>query len=114
MARGLLILFKPFRNEKNDIHSKDVKKELSENIQIVESNREKFEKYKLMTELINNIQQNEEEKSENEDEEEITAEEDENIETTTTKEMEDFHSWVKAQAAKDLVSFKDFISVIDI
>ena len=28
--------------------------------------------------------------------------------------MEEYHSWVKVQAAKDLISFKDFISVIDI
>ena len=67
LARGLLILFKPFRNEMSDIHEQDVKQLLFDNRDIVELKRSKFEKYKLMTELISNIQSD---ISKNEDEQE--------------------------------------------
>ena len=55
-ARGLLILFLPFRNEMEDIHRKDVKQLLTDNKDLIQNERNQFEKYKLMTELITNIQ----------------------------------------------------------
>ena len=72
-ARGLLILFFPFRNEINEIHKNDVKQLLHENSDLIQEKRSIFEKYKLMTDLIANIQveieKNEQEKEDQEDEE---------------------------------------------
>ena len=45
LARGLLILFLPFRDEMKDIHTNDVKKVLTENQQLINENRSLFEKY---------------------------------------------------------------------
>ena len=86
LARGLLILFLAFRNEKEEIHSQDVKKLLSENHDLIEAKRMKFEKYKLMTELISKIEANND-KDKNEDEDAIVDDEktDEEFETTTEK-----------------------------
>ena len=55
LARGLLILFFPFRDEINDIHTKDVKQLLSDNKTLIEDNRSMFEKYKPMSDLISTI-----------------------------------------------------------
>ena len=46
LARGLLILFFPFRNEYEEIHLDDVKQLLRENLQSIEEKRVLFEKYK--------------------------------------------------------------------
>ena len=56
LARGLLMLFLPFRYEMEEIHTQDVKQILFENSNIVEDKRKMFEKYKVMTDLISNIQ----------------------------------------------------------
>ena len=56
LARGLLILFYPFRCEYADIHEKDVQLLLSENKDFVEEKRAIFEKYKLMSDLVSSIQ----------------------------------------------------------
>ena len=61
LARGLLILFHPFRNELEEIHAHDVKQLLDENRDDIERKRHGFEKYKLMSELISNIQADEKE-----------------------------------------------------
>ena len=55
LARGLLILFMPFRDEMVEIHSKDVKKVLFDSRNLVERNRSIFENYKTMTDLISTI-----------------------------------------------------------
>ena len=39
-----------------DIHRQDVKELLAEKREIIEEKRSKFEKYRTMTDLINNIQ----------------------------------------------------------
>ena len=44
MARGLCILFLPFKNEMIDIHNKDPIKLLAKNHEIINNNRMKFEK----------------------------------------------------------------------
>ena len=56
LARGLLILFQPFRNEMEEIHTKDVKELLDKNKNLIEEKRKKFEKYRVMSDLISNIQ----------------------------------------------------------
>ena len=104
-ARGLLILFFPFRNEIEEIHSKDVKLVLSENCEKIEEKRAIFEKYKLMSDLISAMQTEVVSADQGIDE----KEEDENceIETTELTDIEQFNKWAKSQATKDLSKFKN-------
>ena len=76
LARGLLILFKPFRNEMVEIHQKDVKELLDSSEDIISEKRKLFERYKVMSDLISNIQAEVVNKaeSENVDDEEETFE----------------------------------------
>ena len=108
LARGLLILFYPFRNEKEDIHSQDVEKLLSENSKIIEEKRKKFEKYKVMTDLISSIQSQQNEEDKNQEDEAA-----QDIEATTTDEIEDFNRWARDQATKDLSKFKSLTNLSD-
>ena len=111
LARGLLILFMPFRNELNEIHTKDVKQLLDENDELIEQNRSIFEKYKLMSDLISTIQP---EKEENETSKEDKGEEAAEIETTSLEDIEEFNKWAKSQASKDLSQFKNLTNVCDV
>ena len=106
LARGLLVLFKPFRKEIEEIHSQDVQLLLNENREFIEMKRQKFEKYKLMTELISNIQSNVERTSDDN-----SDEEGKDLESTSREDIEDFGSWAKAQAKKELSNFKDMINI---
>ena len=56
LARGLLILFKDFRNEMEEIHRSDVKTLLAENSEQIAEKRAQFEKYQTMLDLISKIQ----------------------------------------------------------
>ena len=93
LARGLLVLFHPFRNELDEIHRKDVQELLDENREMIEAKRKLFEKYKLMTELISNIQSTVETENKDDSDEEIQP--DEEIETTDKKDIVDFNLWAK-------------------
>ena len=55
LARGLLILFKPFRNEMDEIHRQDVKQLLEDSNLVITEKRRIFEKYKVMSDLIAEI-----------------------------------------------------------
>ena len=110
IARGLLILFLPFRCEMSDIHFKDVKQLLAENLDSVEEKRSIFEKYKLMSDLISKI--NSDIAASGDAEENV--EEAEEIETTGINDIEQFNKWAKSQAVKDLSKFKSFTSVTNI
>ena len=110
LARGLLILFFPFRNEMEEIHTQDVKKLLSDNNLIIQEKRKRFEKYKVMTDLITSIQSQSKE-AENEDDEENGGDKD--IETTSVDEIEDFNQWARNQASKDLSKFKNLTDLCD-
>ena len=110
LARGLLILFLPFRDEMRDIHQKDVKKLLSEKGDIIEEKRGKFEKYKVMADLISNIQ-TDVEKNDADDEEPDNFEDEE---TTDPKDINDFEKWARSQASKDLSKFNDLTRLSDI
>ena len=111
LARGLLILFLPFRNEMKDIHSKDVKQLLDEFKDLINIKRKIFEKYKVMSDLIATIQP-EEETNENQ----IIDENDkfEEMETTALEDIEEFNKWVKSQASRDLSKFKNLTQVCDV
>ena len=80
LARGLLILFMPYRNEMHEIHQKDVKALLHENKDIVKVKREQFEKYKVMTDLISKVQSNSKENDTTSDDEDNESFQD--LETT--------------------------------
>ena len=110
LARGLLILFLPFRDEMNDIHRKDVKKLLHEKGGMIEEKRRKFEKYQVMADLISSIQ-TDIKKSEDDDEEEDTFEDQE---TTDPLDIEHFERWAKSQANRDLNQLKNLTSLHDI
>ena len=108
LARGLLILFLPFRDEIKDIHQHDVEILLNEKRQIVEDKRKEFEKYHLMSDLINLIQK-ENDKRDNDDSEDECQDD----ETTTKEDIDEFNQWAKSQAVKDLDKFKDLTNIPD-
>ena len=111
LARGLLILFMPFRDEMKEIHMKDVKQLLQDSSRIVEEKRSIFEKYKPMSDLINTIEaDNQETEYKNDDEDDESNE----IETTTIDEISEFNNWAKSQASKDLSKYKNLINACDI
>ena len=56
LARRLLILFLPFRNEMKEIDSRDVKQVLYEFKDLINTKRKIFEKHKVNSELIATIQ----------------------------------------------------------
>ena len=113
LARGLLILFLPFRDEIKDIHIKDVKKLLADNEDVINENRSIFEKYRLMTDLISSLNQDTENKQVNNEDIEEDDESDE-LETTAPQDIEEFNKWAKYQASKDLSKFKDLTSNTDV
>ena len=112
LARGLLILFKPFRNEMNEIHRQDVKQLLFDNRYLIENKRNLFEKYKLMTELISSIQ-SEIDKSSEEKVEDEEGTGDKETESTSMADIEDFNKWARNQATKDLANFKRLTDLCD-
>ena len=111
-CRGLLILFLPFRNEMSEIHQKDVKTLVLENWKDIQKRREHFEAYKVMTDMINDIQklQEKEDNKLGEDEEEEETNESP-IETTSEADLQDFDKWAKEQAKKSLKNMAQFISL---
>ena len=111
LARGLLILFKPFRNEMDEIHRQDVKQILADSkVQITEK-RKMFEKYQVMCDLIANIQKEIIDKDEeNTIEEEDTFEE---SETTNLQDIDEFNKWARSQACKELSTMKNLTDICD-
>jgi hypothetical protein len=97
LVRGLLILFKPFRNEKDEIHSQDVKQLLFENRESIERKRSIFEKYNLMTDLVSNIQ-SEIELNGQRDEDDEENNNGQESESTLPLEIEDFNNWPRNQS----------------
>ena len=101
-ARGLLILFYPFRDEYKDIHDKDVLDLVDKNKEFIEEKRHIFEKNQNLISLIEEIQKiNQEKEDENEEEEEENAGQF-GDETTTEKDIKDFIESVKKNAQKDV------------
>ena len=116
MCRGLLILFLPFRDEMSDIHSKDVELLVFKNRELIVTNRQKYEKYKGMADIINNIENRlESEDAEDKYESDEVSLNDED-ETTTREEMKDFHedyeTWIRNEANKSLSSCEQFLDMI--
>ena len=93
-----------------EIHEKDVMILMEENRTLIEENRSKYEKYKVMTDLIREIQKQREDEDEDEEDDSEEANE---LETTTVAEMEDFEEWVKTQTKKDISNLKDMTDIPD-
>ena len=55
LARGLLILFHPFKNEMQDIHEQDVVLLYEKNKTDIEKKRNLFEKHKTITDIVNTL-----------------------------------------------------------
>ena len=87
-----------------------MKKLLSQNSDMIEEKRSKFEKYKVMSDLILNIQ-TDIEQTEDKDEEEDTFKDEE---TTSVQDIDNFEKWARSQAIKDLSKFKNLTGLSDI
>ena len=111
LARGLLILFMPFRNEMDEIHRQDVKQLLEDSNLVITEKRRIFEKYKVMSDLIAEIHREVVNEEINEDYEDL--DDSEEIETTNSQNIEDFNKWARSQASKDLSSLKNLTAVSD-
>ena len=109
LARGLLILFKPFKNEMVEIHQKDVKELLATCEHLITEKSMLFEKYKVMSDLIANIRGD----LTNKDVMEQNEEEDlfEDLETTDPIDIDAFNKWAHSQATKDLSTLKQLTDI---
>ena len=114
-CRACLILFFPFRDEMEDIHSKDVIELFGKHKGDISIKRKEFEAYEVMTDTIKDIQKlydehvNDEE--DDKDEEDNKSDKGMFVETTAEEEITDFDKWLKKQAQKDLNSIKQFTSI---
>ena len=90
-ARGLLILFHPFRDESKDIHENDVKDLYDENKSSIQAIRNIFEKHKVMSDIIYALYKETDENVNNDDDDQVESE-DEFIdeETTSPEDLETF------------------------
>ena len=55
----MIDIFKPFCDEMEEIHRQDVKELLASSQELISDKRQIFEKYKVMSDLITNIQADE-------------------------------------------------------
>ena len=111
-ARGLLILFLPFRDELKDIHEKNVNDLYSENKETIQARRNIFEKHKVMTDIIYSLYKEVDDTSK--DEEDVGNDEMFEVEETTlVEDVDKFEKWVKEQAHKTLKQSKDLTSLVE-
>ena len=108
LARGLLILFHPFRNELTDIHEKNVGELYLSNKAEIEKKRGLFEKHKVLTDIINSIQK----ETEDVFEEEETPDDFVSEETTTIDDINSFEKWAKHEANKVLKNHKELTTIV--
>ena len=108
--RALCTLFLPFRNEMNDIHSKDLKQLYKDNEDTIESNRLKYEKHKT---LIDVIKEAEEQKEDDADDLEESESPYIDEETTHEEDIEDFEKKMKADAQRVLNNFNAGTGLMD-
>ena len=100
--RALLILFYPFRNEMKEIHNRNVKDLYCSNMSVIEENRAKYEKHKVLLECLQEAEKNNEFMNlDDSDEEDEYIEE----ETTTEKDIEDFEKTIKKQAERSVANY---------
>ena len=75
LARGLLILFHPFRSEMEEIHNADVLELLNENKEQIEEKRKLFENHLDLTDLMNEMETLQNDDESYDEEERIVLEE---------------------------------------
>ena len=92
--RALCILFLPFRNERIEIHKKNVEELYNHNIKDIEERRKKFEKHTDMVEVIKDMEASKENSDDLEEDEKDETEYIED-ETTNEEEVSDFEKNVK-------------------
>ena len=104
--RALCILFFAFRDERKEIHSKNVQELYEDNVEAIEMERRKFEKHRGMVELIKDLEKQKESNAdieENEDKENLYIED----ETTLPEEIEDFEKEVKSKAKQAISNYNE-------
>ena len=108
-ARALCILFLPFRVELIDIHEKDPQALVAEHAEVINANREKFEKNQYIFDLIKEM-----EKNPAEDQEEDDGEEGRELETTENWEIEAHEEDYDKNKAKGTLPRDDTSALVDI
>ena len=83
LKRGLLVLFSPFVNEIEEIHEKDIQILYSKMEDLIQVKRKMFEKHKVMTDMLDQIQTESEGKSQNQNNDDCESDQFFYEETTT-------------------------------
>ena len=102
--RALCILFLPFRNERSEIHNKNVEELYMRNANDIEERRKKFEKHSDMVEVIKDMEANKESCDDLEEDERDKTEYIED-ETTNEEELVDFEKYVKTLAKQQISNY---------
>ena len=101
--RALCILFLPFRNEKKDIHKKNVELLYNENQDEIEAKRREFEKHRDMVDILKDAEMRRESNNDLEEDENEYIED----ETTSPEEIDDFEKYAKEQAKKAILKYNE-------
>ena len=111
LARGLLILFHPFRDELKDIHSRNVVDLMHDDKDAIEELRSKYEKHMNLVGFLQEVEKLQEDRDDNDEENEEQPIEiddlDELLETTSEKDIENFVKSMKNAAKKVLEKNKE-------
>ena len=107
LARGLLVLFHPFKNEMKEIHDQNVIEIYENNRRDIEEKRSLFEKHKVMTDMIYSMQK-EKEKSDVENDQDDFVE----TETTSPEDIESFEKWARDQAKVALTKHQQLTKLV--
>ena len=113
LSSGICILFLPFRNELNDIHSRDVIQLVAEHADLINDNRSIYERSNLINDFIKKLEQ---QKEQGQDDDVDTDEEDDDLfETTERYQLEEFQKdHDRAKAISSLPKDLDGISMFDL
>ena len=96
LARGLCILFLPFKNELAEIHEKDPMKLVAEHNEVIRLNQRKYENNNFISEMIEKLSRQKEQGGQESDEE---VDEDDELETTERYQIEEHQQeYDKSQA----------------
>ena len=112
-ARGLLILFHPFRDELKEIHENNVKDLYEDNKLSIQAIRNIFEKHKVMSDIIFELDKETETEKDNDNEQVESENEFLDEETTSAEDIDKFEKWAKEQAKKTLSDNKELTHLVD-
>ena len=103
--RALCVLFLPFHDEMAEIHNADVAEVYERNQDVIESVRIKFEKHRMLTDLVANVERNQQN-----DLGDIEEDDEEHgmklLETTETSDIQNYVAEAQAAAMKSLENIK--------